>query len=186
MRVIAGRFGGRTLFAPPGRGTRPTADRVREALFSILGDLEERRVLDLYAGTGALGIEALSRGAATATFVESERAPLAALRRNVDALGLGAQVKVVPLRVDRALASFRDESVFDQVFVDPPYDRVSSFVAAWGIATQRGLDIVAPGGCLVLEHAAATDPPALDGLGFREDRRYGDSKLSFYEKPTEH
>ena len=93
MRVVAGEFGGRRLQAPRGRATRPTADRVREALFSMLGDVGGARVLDLYAGSGALGIEALSRGAASAVFVDSEARAAEAIRRNLDTLGARGEVR---------------------------------------------------------------------------------------------
>src|SRR5258707_14629336 len=98
MRVIAGQWGGRRLAAPPGRATRPTSDRVREALFSILGPLDGERVLDLFAGSGALGLEALSRGAASATLVERAPAALRALRENVAALGADAEVVATDAR----------------------------------------------------------------------------------------
>ena len=93
MRVVAGEFGGRRLRAPRGAGTRPTADRVREALFSMLGDVSGARVLDLYAGSGALGIEALSRGAASAVFVERDAQAAATIRRNLDELGTEGDVR---------------------------------------------------------------------------------------------
>ncbi len=93
MRVIGGEYGGRTLVAPRGRGTRPTSDRVREAVFSILGDVAGARVLDLFAGSGALAIEALSRGASAATLVDSSAAAVLAARRNLEALGLEAEVR---------------------------------------------------------------------------------------------
>ncbi|HVY44643.1 MAG TPA: 16S rRNA (guanine(966)-N(2))-methyltransferase RsmD, partial [Minicystis sp.] len=123
MRVIAGALGGRRLVAPPGRATRPTSDRVREAVFSALGDVEGAVVLDLFAGTGALGIEALSRGAAHATFVENARASLAALRENLAALGLGATSSVIAQPAARAVASLAGAPgpAFDLVLVDPPY-----------------------------------------------------------------
>src|SRR5262249_58893941 len=103
MRVIAGALGGRRLVAPRGAATRPTSDRVREALFSALGDVGGARVLDVFAGTGALGIEALSRGAEHATFVESARPALAALRANLAALGIEGLARVVPQPVARAV-----------------------------------------------------------------------------------
>jgi 16S rRNA (guanine966-N2)-methyltransferase len=118
VRVVAGEFKGRRLYAPRGARTRPTADRVREALFSMLGDVSGARVLDLYAGSGALGIEALSRGAETAVFVERDQAALSALRRNLDAVGAHADVRQQD--VLRFLA--RPEGTFDLVFCDPPYD----------------------------------------------------------------
>ncbi len=132
MRVIAGRFGGRRLVAPKGRTTtRPTSDRVREAIFSMLGDLgeeEDARVLDLFAGTGALGIEALSRGAARAVFVERDGAALAALRANLSALGLGEERAEV--RRGEALAALRSAreraETYDLVLIDPPYRRAGA------------------------------------------------------------
>src|SRR3954452_8003358 len=122
MRVIAGAFRGRTLQAPRGRRTRPTADRVREAVFSMLGPVDGLRVLDLFAGSGALAIEALSRGAAEAILVERDPRALAAISRNVEATGAAAAVR----RRD-ALAWLRAyrEAPFDLVFVDPPYDAAS-------------------------------------------------------------
>lgn len=120
MRVVAGAFRGRRLQAP-GRGTRPTADRVREALFSVLGDVTGARVLDLFAGSGALGIEALSRGADEATFVESDARAAATIRRNVEALGARGTVQ----RSD-ALAFLRSAGrTYDLVLIDPPYDSAS-------------------------------------------------------------
>src|SRR5689334_3768381 len=104
-RVIAGRLGGRTLVAPAGASTRPTSDRVREALFSILGDIEGATVLDLFAGTGALGIEALSRGASHATLVENARPALRALAQNLETLELGPKARVLPMSVERALSA---------------------------------------------------------------------------------
>src|SRR5580765_7936964 len=119
MRIIAGKWRGRPLEAPPGLATRPTSDRVRETLFSMLasrlGSLEDLRVADLFAGSGALGFEALSRGAALATFVESDRAASEMIRRNADKLGASVQ-----LLTGSALALPRSEP-FDLVFADPPY-----------------------------------------------------------------
>jgi 16S rRNA (guanine966-N2)-methyltransferase len=124
MRVIAGQLGGRRLRAPSGRVTRPTSDRVREALFSMLGQLDGLAALDLFAGSGALGIEALSRGAASAVFVERDGAALRVLRENLDALGLTAPLA----QVRRAQASSalqiarRRRETYDLLFIDPPYD----------------------------------------------------------------
>jgi 16S rRNA (guanine966-N2)-methyltransferase len=120
VRVVAGELGGRKLVAPPGDATRPTADRVREALFSILGDVSGLRVLDLYAGSGALGIEALSRGAALAVFVDSSPAAVTAIRRNLTELGLEAPVQRRDALAYLATAAGGDP--YDLVFADPPYD----------------------------------------------------------------
>ena len=122
VRVVAGEFKGRRLHARAGRGTRPTADRVREALFSMLGDVGGARVLDLYAGSGALGIEALSRGAASAVFVERDARAVAAIERNLDAVGVEADGRAA--RTSCA-SSPRPEGPFDLVFCDPPYDSAS-------------------------------------------------------------
>ncbi len=120
MRVVAGELRGRKLVAPAGDATRPTADRVREALFSILGDISGLRVLDLYAGSGALGIEALSRGAAAAVFVDSSQDAVTAIRHNLSELGLEAPVQ----RRDALayLAAAANGDPYDLVFADPPYD----------------------------------------------------------------
>jgi 16S rRNA (guanine966-N2)-methyltransferase len=118
VRVIAGDFKGRRLHTARGTRTRPTADRVREALFSMLGDVSGARVLDLYAGSGALGIEALSRGAESALFVERDEPALAALRRNLEAVGADAEVR----RKDVLGFLARPDGTYDLVFCDPPYD----------------------------------------------------------------
>jgi 16S rRNA (guanine966-N2)-methyltransferase len=122
VRVVAGSLRGRRLLAPPGRDTRPTSDRAREAVFNALASLDVLRdaeVFDLFAGSGALGIEALSRGASRCTFVEHGRSALLALRSNLDALGLTSRSAVVPMEVDRFLA--RSPSAADLALVDPPY-----------------------------------------------------------------
>jgi 16S rRNA (guanine966-N2)-methyltransferase len=118
---VAGEFRGRRLAAPRGARTRPTADRVREALFSMLGDVSGARVLDLYAGSGALGIEALSRGAHSAVFVERDPRAIAVIERNLASLGLEQQV----VRQDAVRLLARAEGMFDLVFCDPPYDAAS-------------------------------------------------------------
>jgi 16S rRNA (guanine(966)-N(2))-methyltransferase RsmD len=184
VRVIAGRLGGRTLVAPRGAATRPTSDRVREALFSILGSVDQADVLDLYAGTGALGIEALSRGASSATFVEHERAALRSLRQNIDRLGLGSTTKVWPTTVERALSTTPwGLDAFDVVFVDPPYallraGRLSSALAKL-LGGALGPSIRA-GGRAILEHGRVDSPPELHGLTLEDTRGYGDTALSFY------
>jgi 16S rRNA (guanine966-N2)-methyltransferase len=125
LRVVAGSFKGRRLTAPRGTRTRPTADRVREALFSMLGDVGGAHVLDLYAGSGALGIEALSRGAESAVFVERDAQAVAAIERNLAAVGVEATV----LRQDVLRFLARPGAPFDLVFCDPPYDSASRLAA---------------------------------------------------------
>jgi 16S rRNA (guanine966-N2)-methyltransferase len=185
MRIVAGTLGGRTLRAPRGHGTRPTPERVREALFSCLGPLDGARVIDLYAGTGALGLEALSRGAARAVFVESAGAALATLRANVAELGLEGRTLVLARPVERALAALEPEAPFDLAFADPPYELVRKGTAARALAAiiERGL--LGPQARLVLEHASADEPPALPPLVCYDRRRYGDTSLALYAPPDD-
>src|SRR5690348_11838415 len=148
MRIIAGEWRGRTIEAPPGQGTRPTADRVRETLFSMLasrlGSFEGLRVADLFAGSGALGLEALSRGAANATFVERDAQALASIKRNSQKLGAMDRVQTIG---GSALALPRSEP-FDLVFADPPYDEGSGSAVVRAVAAAEWL---APGGWLSVE-----------------------------------
>jgi len=176
-RIIAGRAGGRRLAVPP-RGTRPTSDRVREALFSALvadPGLDGAAVLDLCAGSGALGLEALSRGAAHALFVESDRRAAAVLRRNIAELGLtGAAVRVAPAIV--VLAGPADRA-YDVVLVDPPYEVPDVEVAGW-LAAAAGHGWLAAEAVVVVERAARTGGFAWpEPLLAVRDRRYGDTVL---------
>lgn len=181
MRVIGGTARGRRLAAPRGLRTRPTADRVREALFDILGPaVRGARVLDLFAGTGAVGIEALSRGAARAVFVERDRAARQALRRNLAALRLGrAEARVV---AGEAVAALRrlagSEAPFHLVFLDPPY---AGDLAARALAALGGGALLAPGARVVVQHAARQALPEVAGVLRAEGtRRYGNSALTFF------
>lgn len=168
-RVVAGLAGGRRLQVPRGRSTRPTAERVREALFSSLGPLEGLRVLDLYAGTGAVGLEALSRGAAEALLVEQDARAARVLETNVRSLDLpGARVLAMP--VERLLADPPPDGTYDIVFLDPPYalrlDSVLTRAVAW--AADR----------VVVERATRDgEPPWPVGIVADRSRRYGDSTL---------
>jgi 16S rRNA (guanine966-N2)-methyltransferase len=176
VRVIAGEFGGRRLQAPPGEETRPTSDRVREALFSVLGDrVAGARVLDLFAGSGALGIEALSRGAAAATFVDASPAAIRAVRANLAALGIEADVQ----RAD-ALAALRAARraarQYDLVFLDPPYRLAERLAPSLSDAVEG---LLAPGGSVVSESDRRA-PLALASLPTRDERRYGDTLIRFH------
>lgn len=183
MRIIAGRFGGRRLVAPKGRATRPTSDRVREAIFSALGELGGARVLDLYAGTGALGIEALSRGAERAVFVESARPALAALRENLGALGLGSDARVLATSVARAAGELAGEGPFDVVFLDPPYADLADATAA--LAALVGREGLLRGGAdVVLEHASRDPAPTVPGLEQVASRVYGDTAVTRFVRPA--
>jgi 16S rRNA (guanine966-N2)-methyltransferase len=184
MRITGGTLRSRALKAPKGQATRPTTDRVREALFGILGSagvIEGARVLDLYAGTGALALEALSRGAATAVLVESARDALTALRANVAALGLEDRARVVAGDVAKAIHRLPDAGPFDLVFADPPWAMVDEgHPAAVLSSLARGAGI-ATDGRVVLEHSTRTAPFDVDGLVRLETRKYGDTALTFYK-----
>jgi 16S rRNA (guanine966-N2)-methyltransferase len=176
MRVVGGTLRSRALRAPKGDKTRPTTDRVREALFSILqadGGWLDKRVLDLYAGTGALGIEALSRGAESCTFVERDRDALMALRDNVESLGLTKQVRIVAKTVDSARREITGE--FALIFVDPPYAEVPAVASQLSQWVAKQLN-----GQLVFEHNSKEGAPQVAGLAHTSTRVYGDSALSFY------
>lgn len=179
MRVIAGRLRGRSLKAPPGDATRPTGARVKEALFSILGDVTAYKVLDLYAGSGALGIEALSRGAAFALFVESARPALTCLRENLSKLELSEASKVLPGRVELVTGQLPAFGPFDLVLCDPPWkDAELALAALEGLA---GLGIFSPTAQVVLEHSAkdALTPRGAEGaLVVADQRRWGDTAIT--------
>ena len=178
MRVVAGRLGGRTLVAPRGMRTRPTSDRVREAVFSILGPVDRLRVLDLFAGSGAMAIESLSRGAAEATLVDSSRQSIAAIRRNLQTLGLEATA--VQQRVETFLERARpDGRQYDLVFVDPPYRQTSGLSERLSAALTP---VLAPGARVVAE-SDRRDPLELD-LAPVDRRRYGDTLILIFHVPT--
>jgi 16S rRNA (guanine966-N2)-methyltransferase len=182
MRIVAGRLGGRRLAAPRDDVTRPTSDRVRESLFAILGPLTGDVVLDLYAGTGALALEALSRGASRAVLVESRRAALDSLRANVEALGVEGECTVLPRPVERLGATLVPAGPFDVVFVDPPYAVWNDRDQVKSIASVLGAPGVLSGNArIVLEHASRTPTPVLAGFAPTESRRYGDTTLTFCE-----
>jgi 16S rRNA (guanine966-N2)-methyltransferase len=174
MRVIAGAWKGRRLKAPPGRSTRPTADRTREALFAILGDLEGLRVLDLYAGSGALGIEALSRGAAEAVFVESSRRAAEAIRANLHAVGdPPARISVAKVLVH--LERARAEDPYDLVFADPPY----SSAPRLGEELSKLLPDVLHETSLTVTESDKRSPLLLD-LPMVDERTYGDTRIAIH------
>ncbi|MDE3132450.1 MAG: 16S rRNA (guanine(966)-N(2))-methyltransferase RsmD [Acidobacteriota bacterium] len=171
MRVVAGRLGGRALRAPKGVATRPTSDRVREALFSILTSVEGAHVLDLFAGSGALGIEALSRGAAAATFVDSAPAAVAAVRHNLERLGLAAEVLRMPALRALACTPVLGRQ-YDLVFLDPPYRLASTL----GPQLSTALPPVLAAGARVVAESDRRAPLALD-LELLRERQYGDTLI---------
>ena len=180
MRLVAGRAGGRSLAVPP--GVRPTSRRVREALFSIWGArMIGARVLDLFAGSGAVGAEALGRGAGCADFVEGRRAVSKVLRANLGRLDLGEEARVLELELPAGLRDARLAAArgYDLVFADPPYrfDDLPGLLA--GVAP-----LLTPEGEVVVEHSSRAEAPAaVPGLALHDRRRYGESVLSFYAAP---
>jgi 16S rRNA (guanine966-N2)-methyltransferase len=179
MRIIAGEFKGRRLAAVKGH-IRPTSDKVREAIFSILGAaVVKARVLDLFAGTGALTLEALSRGAAAAVLVEEHPAALKVLQQNLVALALNEKVRVLALPVSaalRKLAARRDR--FSLVFLDPPYERGLALKTLTALAAS---DLLGPEASVVAEHSHREAlPERLGSLRLSQARRYGDTQVAFY------
>ena len=176
MRIVKGTFAGRDLTSPADRRVRPTAEHVRAALLDLIAaDLRDARVLDLFAGTGALGLEALSRGAASTIFVESDAAAVAAIRRNAERLGATERARVI---VGSALALPRSEP-FDLVFADPPYGPGSGSVAVQAILHAGWL---APGGWLSVETSRrdAVDPA---GLALDTNRDVGPARITLLRRP---
>jgi len=180
MRVIGGVARGRRLQAPADRDIRPTLDRVREALFNILAaQVPGARFLDLFAGTGAIGIEALSRGAAEVVFVDAERSALDLVRANLRATGLEGRVQALQFRLPEGLGKIHGP--FEIIYADPPH--------AWGdfsglLAAVGSAGLLAPDGVFVLEHSRRTEAPEHGpGLARYRQARYGETILSFYERP---
>ena len=175
MRVIAGSARGTVLAAPRGEGTRPISDRVKEALFGILGArVLDARVLDLYAGSGAVGIEALSRGAAHATFVEHHRPAAQTIRDNLARTGLATQATVEVGDVVRVLGASGDQ--WDVVVLDPPYEE-RRLEGPMGAVTPH----IAPHGIIVVKHFWRTTVPDTPSLAVTRTRRFGETALSFLE-----
>ena len=184
MRVVAGEARGRRLRAPPGPGVRPTSDRVRQALLDILAPWTAgRRWLDLFAGSGAVGIEALSRGAQQVVFVERDPAACRTIAANLRQTGLEGRAELRCREARAALAGLLQEGFrFDVIFADPPYDtsearleELEPFLAG----------LLAEGGVLALEHSARRSPPQWAGLRRVREARYGETRISFYISETE-
>ena len=176
MRVITGSAGGRKLKSPSGDAVRPTADQVKQAVFNILQfDLEGRRVLDLFGGTGQLGIEALSRGAREAVFVDSDRSSAALIRENLKTCGMKAEV----LQTD-ALSYLQRGGKFDIIFVDPPYD-----AGLYGPVLERinAVDNLTEGGIIIVEARAGEALPAMKApYRMLREKKYGSVKIGLYTK----
>jgi 16S rRNA (guanine966-N2)-methyltransferase len=176
MRIIAGSHKGARILAPRGLDTRPTGDRVREAVFNLVGPVDGAEVLDLYAGSGAMGLEALSRGAKRVTFVESDRAAAETIVRNLDRLGLEG---AVVLREDAARKLAADAEAgrrYDLVLIDPPYRMLAGILPS--LASHLPAVLAADG--LAVVESDARDEPELP-LPLRTSRRYGSARVTLFE-----
>ncbi|AXS39457.1 16S rRNA (guanine(966)-N(2))-methyltransferase RsmD [Breoghania sp. L-A4] len=184
MRIVAGRFKGAALAAPKGSATRPTSDRLRETIFNILAHgldvkLDGMRVLDLFAGTGALGLEALSRGAGFCTFIEEAAEPRGLIRRNIETMGLTGATKLFR-RDATKLGEAGTVAPFDVVFADPPYRKGLGEKALASAAAGGWLK---PGALCVLEEDAKAEITLPDGFELLDERVSGDSKVLFLRAP---
>jgi 16S rRNA (guanine966-N2)-methyltransferase len=180
MRIVGGRLGGRTLAAPKSQNVRPTSDRLREALFNILAHryddpITGARVLDLFAGTGALGLEAMSRGAAFALFIDDGAEARALIRQNVEALGLGGVTRIFRRDATR-LGAVHPNEPFGLIFVDPPYRKG---LAEKSLAPLRDGSWLAPGALVIVEEATDAAFAAPNGFAEIERRRYDDTEFIF-------
>ena len=183
MRVVAGKFGSRTLRGPRGQALRPTSDRLRETLFNILGAAVEDSVfVDAYAGTGAVGIEALSRGARRVVFIEKHRAAVAVIRRNLSQLGIEESAEVLPVDASKGFAWLAKESVrADFVFADPPYADAAEYALVLEVLGESS--VVAPDGRVIIEHDRRQKLPDRAGNLMRmRVAEQGDATLSIYAR----
>ena len=181
MRIVGGEFRGRALATPKGQAIRPTTDRTRESLFNILAnriDLEGLRIIDLFAGTGALGLEALSRGAVFALFVEQSVEGRGLIRANVEALGLTGRTQIFRRDATR-LGPVGTMRPFDLAFADPPYGKGLGETAAGALVSGGWLK---PGALLVLEEVRGHAPVTLPGFHTLDRREFGDTVLGFFER----
>ena len=186
MRIVSGDLRGRPIRTPEGDATRHTSDRARQAVFNILEHapwsqgVDGRRVLDLFAGSGAMGLEALSHGAAACLFVESAGPALAAIRANIDAFGLAARARVLRQDVTRLGRRSSADAPFDLALLDPPY---AQGLGAKALAALSAGDWLAPEAVVVLELGAGEADPPLDGYALLDARRYGKARVLFL-RPT--
>jgi 16S rRNA (guanine966-N2)-methyltransferase len=186
MRIVGGKFKGHSIAPPHGAATRPTSDRVRESVFNILAhgidglEFEGARVLDLFAGTGAMGLEAISRGARFCQFVDDSAEARGLIRRNADQLGVIGLAKI--WRRDAAnLGPCAPQPGFDLVFADPPYGKGLGEKALTSLVSGQWLN---PQAIIVLEEALKVEVPPVAGLALVDAREYGDTKIRFYRQET--
>jgi len=179
MRVTGGTFRGRKIYGVPGMDTRPTSDKTRQAIFNILmNDTEQARVLDLFAGSGALGIDALSRGAADALFIESGRKPVEMIKRNLKSLDLPENVVEGDYREACRMLSDKNEK-YDLIFADPPYDLIAPMEV---METVVQYDLLSPDGILIIEHKYGRAGQMPGELRLLKKRKFGQTEVSFYAR----
>lgn len=174
VRIIAGEFGGRKIETPDGKRTHPMSERVRGAMFNSIGDeLKDARVLDAFAGSGAIGIEALSRGAKHATFVERDRIAQKVIAENLNLLSINDRSKLVKASVSSWVNTY-DGEPFDLIFVDPPYHDPQFSTA------MQLLGLLKPGALMVLSKPGRSESPTKPGVVVVDNRSYGDAALTYY------
>ena len=180
MRIIGGRFGSRPLTAPRGMATRPTLDQTREALFNILqARVADSTVLDLYAGSGAIALEALSRGASSAVLCDQSPAACTCIRENIARLGCGGMARLLAMPDRQALQLLeRENARFDLIYLDPPYAMDLGPVLALLAPTA----LLAEDGLIIAEHSRTSDPACPEGLTLTRRKLYRDTALSFYQR----
>lgn len=176
MRILAGQLRGRELARPKFDSVRPMTQKEREALFNILGPVDGLTLLDAYAGSGAIGLEAISRGARLVTGIEADRAVCAVIRRNIADLGLGAQYRLAAQTVEAWLKAHNDAD-FDLIVAAPPFAALDAAVLG-----QLGRRLIETG-IMVVSYSGRLETPALDRLELISDRHYGDGNLAFYRRP---
>lgn len=174
VRIISGRYGGRTIATPPGKKTHPMSERVRNALFNSIGsEVQGAQVLDVFAGSGAIGIEAISRGADHVTFVERDRIAQKVIAENVDMLGIGSQVKLIKAPVSSWFDTY-DGPLFDLIFVDPPYHDMQLSTVT------KIMGLLKPGALMVLSKPGRSESPTKTGVVVVDNRSYGDAALTYF------
>lgn len=178
IRIIGGYYGGQQIEAPKNRRTHPMSERIRNALFnSLAGEMADAEVLDVFAGTGAIGLEALSRGAKSVTFVERDRTAQRYLTRNVAKIGVEEKTKIIRTTVASWLGT-KEPQLFDIIFADPPYHDVQFSTV------DRIFDLLKPGGIMVLSHPGRGEVPTKTGVVVVDNRSYGNAYLTFYRRDS--
>lgn len=176
MRIISGRFGGRKIETPDGKRTHPMSERIRNAMFNSLGDsVKGARVLDAFAGSGAVGIEAISRGADSITFIEKDRVAQRVIAENIATLGIADDAKLIKASVSSWMDTY-DGEPFDLIFVDPPYHDPQFSTA------MRLIGLLKPGALMVLSRPGRSESPTKPGVVVVDNRSYGDAALTYFRK----